>query len=193
MVGRWTDEGADLVEATVESPCYDAVHTRRLAFCGNEYWVLHDLLRAPTEHRYELRWHLGIEAQGRTRIKPTDETVTVSTPHGRFVIAGADSVDLEPGWVSEEYGVKVPAPVIVARATGRSANLLTVVLPDASAHVSHAAADAAGCVVHVHHDLADEGHLDLFDWPVSGGPATWQRRGSPAPVVVELAARGDRS
>ena len=50
LLGRWTRPGLDVLRAEVTSPCYDAVHTRTVAFVDGDYWVVHDRLRAPTAH-----------------------------------------------------------------------------------------------------------------------------------------------
>ena len=50
------------------SPQYDAVHTRTLAFVDDDFWVVHDRLRAPTAHDYTAHWHLSPAAEGRVRV-----------------------------------------------------------------------------------------------------------------------------
>jgi hypothetical protein len=59
LLGRWSRPGLDVLRAEATSPCYDAVHTRTVAFVDGDYWVVHDRLRAPTEHEYAARWHLA--------------------------------------------------------------------------------------------------------------------------------------
>jgi hypothetical protein len=48
------------------SPCYDAVHQRRILFVAGEYWIIEDRLTAATPHRYDLRFHLAPDPQRRT-------------------------------------------------------------------------------------------------------------------------------
>lgn len=197
LEGRATCDLVDLVVATVTSPSYNAVHTRRLAFCAAEYWVVHDVLRAPSSHRYELRWHLAPEAFDSVRVETRGRLRTVVTAHARFAIAGADEVVIDEGWVSEEYGVKRPAPVITARVTARDADLVTVVLPGTGGRVMHADADDAGCVVGVA-DVAGVGdRLDVLMWPTApalldaGGvsaraAASWHRQDGDGTRLVRL-------
>ena len=42
------------------------IHTRAIAFVADEYWLIEDRLRAPSRHRYDLRFHLAPEAEGET-------------------------------------------------------------------------------------------------------------------------------
>jgi Heparinase II/III-like protein/Heparinase II/III N-terminus len=131
LVGRTTVPGLDLVVGEATSPSYDAVHTRAVALVDDDWWVVHDRLRAGTPHRYEARWHLAPEAAGRT---------TVDEDGGQFVVRAPGLVLCVPrwcgtvavvgGWVSPAYGVKVPAPVVVVTADGRAdADIVTAVVP----------------------------------------------------------------
>ena len=68
-LGRCTGPGLDVLGGEVRSPCYDAVHTRRVAFVDDDYWVIHDRLRGRAPHRYEARWHLRVDARGTTIVE----------------------------------------------------------------------------------------------------------------------------
>lgn len=131
LVGRLTRDGLDLLRGCVESPSYDAVHTRTLAFIDDDYWIVHDRVQAPTTHTYEARWHLPATASGHVQIEVGTGQTTVWTPQCTLVVpAGCGTVELEPGWVSPTYGTKLPAPVVVVRAADcNDADLLTVIIP----------------------------------------------------------------
>lgn len=203
LVARHTCDLVDLVEATVESPSYDARHTRRLAFCAGTYWVVHDLLRAPTSHRYELRWHLATDALDHVRIEHIGGLAVVHTPHARFVLQGADEVVLEEGWVSEEYGVKVLAPVVRAQVTATDADLVTVVLPGDGGRVLYADADEHGCTVGVADVDAVTARLDVLVWPTrptmlhagrlwGAAAASWHRQEVDGTSTVRMHGLGGR-
>jgi hypothetical protein len=129
LVRRSSEHGIDAIEAEVVSPQHEVVHTRRVLFPGREFWVVHDHVRGDRDHRYEARWHLPAEAEGRVRIVRNSKQTTVITPAGRLVVPTSVSVDIEPGWVSPTYGIKVPAPVVVVRASGTEADIVTVLSP----------------------------------------------------------------
>lgn len=119
----------DAVEAEVRSPQHEVVHTRRVLFPHRDYWVIHDHVLGDTEHCYEARWHLPAEAHGRVTIVRNAEQTTVRTPSAVLVVRASLMVEIEPGWVSLSYGVKEPAPVIVVRAHGAEADIVTVLCP----------------------------------------------------------------
>jgi hypothetical protein len=132
LFGRWSSAGLDVVRAEVRSPNYDAVHVRTLALVDDDFWIVHDRLRAPSPHSYVARWHLAPAAQDATSLSVIDGSYSsVSLPGGRIVIpAGCGVVDLEDGWVAPTYGVKLPAPVVTVTAAGvNDADLLTVIVP----------------------------------------------------------------
>jgi uncharacterized heparinase superfamily protein len=104
-------------EGFVESPCYDAIHHRRI-----DGWTVEDTLEAPTSHRYDLHWHL---APGAARI---DGNV-VHAPGLTLTIHGARAIALEDGWISPAYGVRHAAPVVRATAVGTHARFVTELRP----------------------------------------------------------------
>ncbi|MGI8693137.1 MAG: alginate lyase family protein [Geodermatophilaceae bacterium] len=131
LLGRWTGPGLDVLCGRVSSPAYDAVHTRTVAFVRDDYWIVHDRLRAATPHRYAAHWHLGADAEGSTTLHAEPAQTVVRAPAGPLVVpAGFGAVALTGGWVSPEYGVKLPAPIVAVRADGRGdADIVTVLLP----------------------------------------------------------------
>ncbi len=160
------DGGLHLLRAEVTSPAYDTVHRRTVVMVAGEYWLVHDELRAPTPHAYSLRWHLADE------VAPTVDVVTgvsrVRTPTVSIEVAGGGVAEVEPGWVSVEYGVRTPAPVVaVPGPTGAAdADLLTLLAPRTvagAATLVRADATAATAVV-----TSPDGSTDHVAW---GGPA----------------------
>jgi hypothetical protein len=122
FLGRTTRPGLDVLEAEARSPVYEAIHRRRIAFVDERYWVIEDHLSGEREHRYDLRLHLAA----------TDAEVrgnTVRAPGLALAILGAESVSLEPGWISPRYGERYEAPVISAVATGTEATFVTLLAP----------------------------------------------------------------
>jgi hypothetical protein len=119
--------GLDVLHGEARSPAYDAVHRRRILFVAGEYWLIEDRLEAPSPHRYDLRFHLA----------PFAELVFVARGEGGVVVRAAGvqlsvcggDARVEQGWVSPEYGLRLPAPVLGVAQDGRDATFLTLVAP----------------------------------------------------------------
>jgi Heparinase II/III-like protein/Heparinase II/III N-terminus len=131
LVGRWTAPGVDVLVGESTSPQHDATHRRTLALVDDDHWVVRDDVAAPTPHRYQVRWHLDSWAEGDTRLSreaahwvchAAGLTVRVPTACG--------DARLEEGWVSPEYGVREPAPVLVVERTGDAACFVTEIYPE---------------------------------------------------------------
>lgn len=153
-----TGPGLDVAIARCTSPSYDAVHTRTLAFVDDAYWIVHDLLDAPTPHDSVCRWHLDVAAQDATRLTVAPDLTVVTVPGGTFAVAAGPSVSLDAGWVSPTYGVKHPAPVITIVAPRASVtSFVTVVAPGTEAPVAIDAADGSVRVRWA-------GHVDTLTW-----------------------------
>jgi hypothetical protein len=129
LLHRWTGDGLDLLYGEVTSPAYDAVHRRAVMFVSGAYWLVFDELRAPGPHDYSLRWHLADDVVPEIQRLSGGHT-RVTTPTVALEVAGGSPAVVEPGWVSVEYGLKTPAPVVVAHADGvANAGLLTLLAP----------------------------------------------------------------
>jgi uncharacterized heparinase superfamily protein len=111
----------DTLAGEVRSPCYEAIHRRRIRLVDGG-WIIEDELDGERNHRYDLRWHLP---PGPAELLPDG----VLTPTARITIRGARSVAFEDGWISPEYGVKHPAKVVSAVAVGRTARFVTRLEP----------------------------------------------------------------
>ena len=132
LLGQWSCPGLEIVAGAVMSACYDAVHRRRVAFVRDLYWLVEDVLEAPTPHWYDLRFHLAPDALGRLSLgaRASGQSL-IEVPGLGLVIDGADAVELELGWLSRSYGHKGRAPIVNARAHGRTASFVTLVYPAA--------------------------------------------------------------
>src|SRR5262249_14303575 len=134
------------------SPCYDAVHRRRVVFVADEYWIIEDELRGERMHRFDLRFHLAPDAEGCTTIADGGGHPVVRAPGFALVVAPPDVPRLEAGWVSDAYAIKTRAPVVSVAVEGLPAVTFTTLVvplrPDAvvpSLEVQHH--DAATVVV----------------------------------------------
>jgi hypothetical protein len=171
LVRRTSMYDVDAIEAEATSPQHEVVHTRHVVFPGREYWVVHDHLSGTTSHRYEARWHLPADAEGRTEIERTMHQTTVRTPAGRLVVPASLEVEVEPGWVSPSYGIKHPAPVVVVRARGISADIITVLCPGAAAATieDYTADGVLRC------EVSRGAETDLLEWS-STTELAWDRQ-----------------
>jgi hypothetical protein len=160
----------DAVEAEVRSPQHEVVHTRRVLFPHRDYWVIHDHVVGDTDHCYEARWHLPTDAHGRISITHDADQTTVRTPSAVLVVPRSLAVEIEPGWVSLAYGIKDPAPVVVVRAHGTEADIVTVVSPGDSvvALDDQTVHGALRCSV----TRGDT--TDLLEW-TAGTDVSWER------------------
>jgi hypothetical protein len=122
LLGRAGVPGLDLIAGEAVSPAYEAVHQRRVVFVGRAYWVVEDRLWGAEEHRYDLRWHLAPETGARI------DGHAVQAPGLALVVTGAP-LELEPGWISPAYGVRLAAPVASAATVARRATFVTVIWP----------------------------------------------------------------
>jgi hypothetical protein len=119
------------------------VHRRRVAFVKSPgYWVIADDLAGAAEHRIELRFQfaplaLAVNVDGWVRAGAPDGRGLLlralgSQPLALRIEAGS-AAPLE-GWVSPDYGVREPAPLLVVSATARlPIRILTLLLPVADA------------------------------------------------------------
>jgi hypothetical protein len=130
LLERHGAPGLDVVVGEATSTVYDAVHTRRVAFVADEYWLIEDHLEAATPHRYDLRFHLAAEAEGEVAVERRGDTHVVRAPGLALVIHGPGAASIEAGWVAPAYGIKRPAPVVSVVVEGAcDATFTTAVLP----------------------------------------------------------------
>jgi Heparinase II/III N-terminus/Heparinase II/III-like protein len=106
--------GFDFLHGQVISHQYPVVHERMVFFVLPEYWIVTDRLTAENKHSYDLYFHLASRAQDQTRLVSNGVCHVIHSPN--LLVAQACSPDtkvvIEQGYVSPEYGIKHPAPVI---------------------------------------------------------------------------------
>ncbi len=133
FIERWTSPGFDMLCGVARSPLYDAVHTRRIFFLADEYWIIHDRLRGQHPHDFDLRFHLAANAWEKTTVLTRDRQPTVCAPGVALVFNAGKIPAIEPGWVAPQYGVRLPAPVVsVVTEHVSSADYFTLVAPVSS-------------------------------------------------------------
>ena len=126
MIERWSAPGFDFLCGTVQSPCYEVIHTRRIFYVADEYWIICDSLAGEQPHRFDLRFHLAPEAWEQVHLVGN----TVCAPDLTLVFSHGSSLQIEQGWFAPLYGVKQEAPVVSAVIEGKSsAQFVTVVMP----------------------------------------------------------------
>ena len=162
----------DAIEAEVTSPLHEVIHLRQVAFLQREYWVVHDHLRGDRSHRYEARWHLAAEAQGRVTVERTSRQTTVRWPTGSIVVPAPCVVEIEPGWVSPTYGVKHPAPVVVARVAATEADIVTVLSPG----IANVTMDDRSANGQLSCEVRSGDTTDFIEWSAATD-VVWKRRG----------------
>lgn len=129
FIERWSAPGFDVLAGTAESPCYEVIHTRRIFYICDEYWIISDSLVGERPHRFDLRFHLAPEAWQRVQILGNN----VCAPELMLLFSEGSRLEVQPGWFAPCYGVKHEAPVVSAILEGKnSAEFVTVVMPWAS-------------------------------------------------------------
>jgi len=132
FIERRSAPGFDLLAGTAESPCYEVIHTRRIFYIGDEYWIISDSLAGERPHRFDLRFHLAPEAWQRVQI--VDNRVVA--PDLTLVFSHGSMLQIEPGWFAPLYGVKQEAPVVSAMIEGKNcAEFVTVIMPSSRRRV----------------------------------------------------------
>jgi len=127
-----TTDGFDFIHAQTVSPEYPVIHERLILFAASEYWIVTDILRGQGDHRYDLHFHLAPRALGRTTLSHGEATTQVSSPN--LVMAQPMSPNihtaLREGFVSSQYGEKLPAPILTfSQNTDRTTSFHTVLYP----------------------------------------------------------------
>ncbi|MGI9334686.1 MAG: alginate lyase family protein [Gammaproteobacteria bacterium] len=131
LVAFVSESGFDYLHGIARSCEYDAVHERRMFFNAGQYWIVWDRLSAQAEHDYEQLYHLSHLAFGKADIETSGGTARVHAPN--LIIACAERPDvtvaIEDAFISQTYGVKVPAPVVRVGRRAGNAVLHAVLFP----------------------------------------------------------------
>lgn len=103
-----------------------AMHTRRVLFLKNDYWVMRDSVETSGAHRYDLHFHFTPDAH--PAIEETAETVLsvnerASGEAGLQIFSFAEGGEwrAQDGWVSNRYGSRQAAMVETFSASGTGA------------------------------------------------------------------------
>ena len=130
LAERFHAERFDLLHGRATSHEYDAVHERCIVFVDRRYWIVSDWLRAPTAHRYRVKFQLGREAHGATSLAAR-QGVRLDSP-GLLLLApsrAGHEVHLQSAWVSVRYGEKHAAPALCTTTSAFDADFDTVLVP----------------------------------------------------------------
>jgi len=119
-----------LLHGRAASHEYDAVHERVIVFVDDLYWIVADVLRAPTVHGYVLNFQLGEAAEGYTAVRH-DGGMQLHSPGLAMALPArmGQHVELASGWVSARYGFKQCAPALRCHTRGTDVDFDTVLLP----------------------------------------------------------------
>ena len=187
LLGRFESDGLDVLCGEAVSPCYDAVHQRRILFVAGEYWIIEDRLTGARRHRYDLRFHLAPDASGRTVVYGGAHPAA-KAPGLALMFGAAHSIALENGWVSPRYGIRQPAPVVVV--TERETcdvRFITLAAPlaDGAPPPSMRVRTGDGApVTVVEIEGLGLGSRDVVAWSTSGEPRPLDIAGCASRVVV---------
>ena len=116
LIERLSAPNFDLICGRLESPSYEAIHTRFIFFIADEYWVIVDQLRGERPHNYDLRFHLAPEAMNHVTVESAGNNQAVLAPGLSLVFPANNKPAIQPGWFAPKYGEKLPAPVVSVRA-----------------------------------------------------------------------------
>lgn len=130
FIERVSRENLDVLCGKAVSPLYDAVHTRRVFFVKNEYWIIWDALRSGNFHRFDLRFHLTPDAWNHFLLLETDVNKFVRTADLALIFPKEKNLSVEPGWYSPKYGIKqrIPCACVVEK-SAKSVDFFTLVKP----------------------------------------------------------------
>jgi uncharacterized heparinase superfamily protein len=124
--------GEDFIRAEAASAEYDAIHEREIRLVDGDLFTIADTLTSPTEHVYDLRFHLNTSAEGDVTLTSEGASLFINSPRLAMRITSSHAMDgiIEPGWISPSYGVKQPAPVVRVRARGANVCFQSVLIPE---------------------------------------------------------------
>ncbi|HST79624.1 MAG TPA: heparinase II/III family protein, partial [Verrucomicrobiae bacterium] len=105
------------------------VHTRRILYIGDEYWIISDSLAGERPHHFDLRFHLAPEAWQKVQVSGS----TAHAPDLMLLFSEGSRLEVQSGWFAPLYGVKENASVLSAVVESKnSAEFVTVIMPWAS-------------------------------------------------------------
>ena len=158
LISSHLGEGLDYIDArhTGYERLNDPVlHRRRVLFIKPEYWLIVDTFEAAGEHDYEITFNLApsnvvMQPVGlATATKDTDKPNCLILPacanhfEGDIMAGGTDPIR---GWVSYDYGGRLPCPSVRYRLRGAGCRQTAfVIYPLAAGAQAHVAARLLDC------------------------------------------------
>ena len=118
---RWhLGDRSDWVVARARSEEYSPAHTRVLVFVRRQYLLVVDLVTCPDrqQHTADLRFHLPAGFEPTLTLDGRQAELVGGPVQLLTWVAPGARAAVEQGWVSTEYGVKTPAPVVSVRGAG---------------------------------------------------------------------------
>ncbi len=112
LLERHGAPGLDVVVGEATSPSTTPSTAAGSRSSSDEYWVIEDRLAGRAPHRYDLRFHLAPDAEGRVAVERRDGSSVVRAPGVALVVVGDAAPVVEPGWTSPDYGIRHAAPVV---------------------------------------------------------------------------------
>ena len=115
-------------------------HRRRILFAKPDYWIILDDLAGRGKHSIDLYWHftekanLTVDNKDLRMLVDYGDEVTLTVlpvePEGLSIEVAQGSIDPIQGWISYDYGVKLPAPVLrYTKKTNTPARFTTILHP----------------------------------------------------------------
>jgi hypothetical protein len=128
-------DGFDFLHGVARSHEYPVRHERKIFFVRGEYWIVSDVLSAAEPHEYDLRFHLSEAAFGQTTMEHTNHTRLIAAPNLLLVQASEPNItaEIEDGFISRTYGVKLPAPVVSFKTRAANVCYNTILFPHQAA------------------------------------------------------------
>lgn len=118
-----------VISGKVVSPNYDAIHTRRIIFVRNEYWIIADSMKATESHRYDLRVHLTPDAWNKIITLYSGRNTLVRTPDVALIFDENLKPVVQPSWHSTSYGVKHRSACVSVVEENTDVEFFTVIYP----------------------------------------------------------------
>lgn len=108
FIERLSLESLDILCGEAVSPNYETIHTRRIFFINNSYWLIWDSLKGEAPRKFDLRFHLTPAAWNHVFVQDS----TVIAPNLSLVFPKGENISIEPSWASPEYGIKHRIPCV---------------------------------------------------------------------------------
>jgi Heparinase II/III-like protein/Heparinase II/III N-terminus len=130
FIERIQTDDLDVLCGAAFSPNYDTVHTRKIYFIKNRFWLIHDNLRGAETHKFDLRFHLTPAAWNHCRAFQTETNAVVRTSEVALIFEKHRPIVIEPDWFSPNYGIKHRAPCVsIVEKNAAEADFYTLVAP----------------------------------------------------------------